>query len=432
MRIMFGFAPSRRTDLRVECVKTTLRQLNKLYQSALEKPQHSSEAPLDMYLVRSDKTVLALHEHKGSGQARGQCRRINADLCCFLDGQRAQIFPLVPHSLRQPTSSYFENSNSAPCWWIQTCHRCWGSADRGKMKSLWRQHVAMHFYGISSQHPDSPVGPVPVAMAIQTRSSLRSDSTVHSKQDVVRCSFNGKLPEWLIFRGTKPTFSCSLISAMSRKGAFFVLFVLFTEASDASPSAVCLYDSTEDRVATGSLRQRLIKLPRIARITTPRRLDTEQAIIVNLNEVCSASSRQPLQPALPSLRSTPNHSLACFYFMHYFSPDTSTLSSKVSGFGQPDSVKLTGVGMREGFASSSQRGSREIIMQTGRTKLIRVGYGRLSALQMIAYTPLFYSLTRRLLRYASVSQTDLCARLTAGFLIFGTRWSLSIMPITPG
>lgn len=100
----------------------------------------------------------------------------------------------------------------------------------------------------------------------------------------------------------------------------------------------------------------------LARIATPRRLDTEQAIIGNLNEACSTSSRQPLRPALTSPRSTPNHSLACFYFMPYFSPDTSTLSSQVSSFGQPDSVKLTGVGMREGFASSSQRGSREIIM----------------------------------------------------------------------
>lgn len=43
-------------------------------------------------VVRSDKTVLALHEHKGSGQARGQRWRINADQCSFLVSQRAQIF----------------------------------------------------------------------------------------------------------------------------------------------------------------------------------------------------------------------------------------------------------------------------------------------------------------------------------------------------
>lgn len=37
-------------------------------------------------VVRSDKRLLALHEHKGSGQARGQRWRINADQCSFLYG----------------------------------------------------------------------------------------------------------------------------------------------------------------------------------------------------------------------------------------------------------------------------------------------------------------------------------------------------------
>lgn len=39
--------------------------------------------------------------------------------------------------------------------------------------------MAMHFYGMPSQHPDSAVGPMPVAMAIQTRPSRPSDSSVH-------------------------------------------------------------------------------------------------------------------------------------------------------------------------------------------------------------------------------------------------------------
>ncbi|RXN35240.1 hypothetical protein ROHU_014479 [Labeo rohita] len=43
------------------------------------------------------------------------------------------------------------------------------------MKSLWKQHVAMHFYGIPSQHPDTAVGPLPVAMAIRAWPSQPND-----------------------------------------------------------------------------------------------------------------------------------------------------------------------------------------------------------------------------------------------------------------
>lgn len=64
-----------------------------------------------------------------------------------------------------------------------------------------------------------------------------------------------------------------------------------------------------------------------------------------------------LKPAL----SLP-HSPACFYSVRYFS---SALSASDCSVGQPGSVKLAGVGMREQFARSSQRGSQEIIM--GRT-----------------------------------------------------------------
>lgn len=61
-----------------------------------------------------------------------------------------------------------------------------------------------------------------------------------------------------------------------------------------------------------------------------------------------------LKPAL----SLP-HLPARFYSAHYFS---STLSVSDCNVGQPGSVKLAGVGMREQFARSSQRGSQEIIM----------------------------------------------------------------------
>lgn len=61
-----------------------------------------------------------------------------------------------------------------------------------------------------------------------------------------------------------------------------------------------------------------------------------------------------LKPAL----SLP-HSPACFYSACYFS---STLSASGCRVGQPGSVKLAGVGMREQFARSSQRGSQKIIM----------------------------------------------------------------------
>lgn len=61
-----------------------------------------------------------------------------------------------------------------------------------------------------------------------------------------------------------------------------------------------------------------------------------------------------LKPAL-SLLCSP----ARFYSTRYFS---SALSASNCSVGQPGSVKLTGVGMREQFARSSQRGSQEIIM----------------------------------------------------------------------
>lgn len=61
-----------------------------------------------------------------------------------------------------------------------------------------------------------------------------------------------------------------------------------------------------------------------------------------------------LKPALSLPRSP-----ARFYSAHYFS---FALSASDCSFGQAGSVKLAGVGMREQFARSSQRGSQEIIM----------------------------------------------------------------------
>lgn len=61
-----------------------------------------------------------------------------------------------------------------------------------------------------------------------------------------------------------------------------------------------------------------------------------------------------LKPALSLPRSP-----ARFYSVHYFS---SALSASDCSVGQPGSVKLAGVGMREQFARSSQRGSQKIIM----------------------------------------------------------------------
>lgn len=80
---------------------------------------------------------------------------------------------------------------------------------------------------------------------------------------------------------------------------------------------------------------------------------------MNPNEACSASRRQRLKPALSFPWSSPNHSLACFYFMPYFS-----LSGVIAGLQlwTASSLKLIGVEMREEFASFSQRGSQDIIM----------------------------------------------------------------------
>lgn len=46
------------------------------------------------------------------------------------------------------------------------------------MKSLWKQHVAMHFYGIPSQNPDTAVGPLPVVMAIRAWPSQTNNGGV--------------------------------------------------------------------------------------------------------------------------------------------------------------------------------------------------------------------------------------------------------------
>lgn len=77
------------------------------------------------------------------------------------DRQTGRQSPRIPVCVHIPPCAHTCTPDS-PC-----APGVWGSADRGKMKSLWKQHVAMHFYGIPSQHPDTAVGPLPVAMAIR-------------------------------------------------------------------------------------------------------------------------------------------------------------------------------------------------------------------------------------------------------------------------
>lgn len=47
----------------------------------------------------------------------------------------------------------------------------WGLADSGKMKHLWWQHVAMHFYRTPSSCLDTAFGPLPVAMEVPHHSA---------------------------------------------------------------------------------------------------------------------------------------------------------------------------------------------------------------------------------------------------------------------
>lgn len=115
------------------------------------------------------------------------------------DRQTGRQSPRIPVCVHIPPCAHTCTLDS-PC-----APGVWGSADRGKMKSLCKQHVAMHFYGIPSQHPETAVGPVPVAMAIRARPSQPNNGAVcvwnthtnaeptKSTQNALKCSLPSQI-----------------------------------------------------------------------------------------------------------------------------------------------------------------------------------------------------------------------------------------------